>query len=116
MPKVAFSPKSRQDLLDIGDYIAKDSRANARRFVGKLMEQCQRIGTSPMGYYGQTKPGLNLQQIRKLLIPLPSPRMQQAFVGRFDSPRSIQVQQSVATANAQAAFDALLANAFGRAH
>lgn len=50
MAKVTFSPKSRQDLLDIGDYIAKDSRANARRFVGKLMEQCQRIGTSPVGY------------------------------------------------------------------
>ena len=32
MALVTFSPKSRQDLLDIGDYIAKDSRANARRF------------------------------------------------------------------------------------
>ena len=42
MAKVTFSPKSRQDLLDIGDYIAKDSRANARRFVGKLIEQCER--------------------------------------------------------------------------
>jgi toxin ParE1/3/4 len=53
MAKVTFSPKSRQDLLDIGDYIAKDSRVNARRFVGTLMEQCQRIGTSPMGYVGR---------------------------------------------------------------
>lgn len=53
MAKVTFSPKSRQDLLDIGDYIAKDSRANARRFVAKLIEQCQRIGTSPMGYVGR---------------------------------------------------------------
>lgn len=50
MAAVTFSPKSRQDLLDIGDYIAKDSRANARRFVGKLMEQCQRIGRAPLGY------------------------------------------------------------------
>jgi plasmid stabilization system protein ParE len=44
MAPVTFSPKSRQDLLDIGDYIAQDSRANARRFVAKLIEQCQRIG------------------------------------------------------------------------
>jgi plasmid stabilization system protein ParE len=38
MVPVTFSPKSRQDLLDIGDYIAKDSRANARRFVGKPID------------------------------------------------------------------------------
>lgn len=50
MAAVTFSPKSRQDLLDIGDTIAKDSRANARRFVGKLMGQCQRIGRAPLGY------------------------------------------------------------------
>ena len=50
MAAVTFSPTSRQDLLDIGDYIAKDSRANARRFVSKLIDQCQRIGIAPMGY------------------------------------------------------------------
>ncbi len=50
MAKVAFSPKSRQDLLEIGDHIARDSRANARRFVAKLVEQCERIGNAPMGY------------------------------------------------------------------
>lgn len=38
MAPVTFSPKSRQDLLDIGDYVAKDSRANARRFVAKQTE------------------------------------------------------------------------------
>ena len=53
MAAVIFSPKSRQDLLDIGDYIAKDSRANARRFVRKLMEQCKRIGNAPSGYAGR---------------------------------------------------------------
>ena len=50
MVSVSFSPKSRQDLIDIGDFIAKDSRANARRFVAKLMTQCQRIANAPMGY------------------------------------------------------------------
>jgi toxin ParE1/3/4 len=48
--KVAFSPKSRQDLLDIGDYIAKDSRANARLFVTGLVDQCHQIGLTPLGY------------------------------------------------------------------
>lgn len=50
MAVVTFSPKSRQDLLDIGDYIAKDSPTNARRFVAKLMDQCKQIGRAPLGY------------------------------------------------------------------
>lgn len=37
MASVTFSPKSRQDLIEIGDYIARDSRANARRFVARPM-------------------------------------------------------------------------------
>jgi toxin ParE1/3/4 len=70
MVKVTFSPKSRQDLLDIGDYIAKDSRENARRFVGKLMEQCQRIGSSPMGYVGREDlaPGLRMAALGRYVI------------------------------------------------
>lgn len=50
MAVVTFSPKSRQDLLDIGDYIAKDNPTNARRFVAKLMDQCKQIGRAPLGY------------------------------------------------------------------
>ena len=70
MVAVTFSPKSRQDLLDIGDYIAKDSRANARRFVAKLIEQCQRIGTSPMGYVGREDlaPGLRMAALGRHVI------------------------------------------------
>lgn len=71
MAAVTFSPKSRQDLLDIGDYIAKDSRANARRFVGKLIEQCQRIGRAPMGYTGREDlaSGLRMAPIGRYVIP-----------------------------------------------
>src|SRR5690606_29553153 len=47
---VAFSPQARLDLIEIGDFIALDSRANARRFVGMLRDQCQRIGRAPLGY------------------------------------------------------------------
>jgi plasmid stabilization system protein ParE len=49
MAAVTFSLRSRQDLLDVGDYIANDSRAAARRLVGKLLEQCKRIGNAPLG-------------------------------------------------------------------
>jgi|694.fasta_scaffold29263_5 toxin ParE1/3/4 len=70
MASVTFSPKSRQDLLDIGDYIAKDSRTNARRFVGRLMEQCQRIGQSPLGYTSREDlaPGLRMAPIGRYVI------------------------------------------------
>jgi toxin ParE1/3/4 len=53
MASLVFSPQARQDLLDIGDYIARDSRETARRFVGKLVEQCERIGRAPLSYSGR---------------------------------------------------------------
>lgn len=70
MAVVTFSPKSRQDLLDIGDYIAKDSRATARRFVAKLVEQCQRIGHAPLAYTGREDlaPGLRMAPMGHYVI------------------------------------------------
>jgi toxin ParE1/3/4 len=70
MASVAFSPKSRQDLLDIGDHIAKDSRANARRFVTKLVDQCQRIGVAPLAYTGREDlaPGLRMAPMGRYVV------------------------------------------------
>ena len=70
MAQVTFSPRSRQDLLDIGDYIAKDSRANARRFVGKLMQQCKRIGNASLGYPGREDlaPGLRMAALGRYVV------------------------------------------------
>jgi toxin ParE1/3/4 len=70
MAKVTFSPKSRQDLLDIGDYIAQGSWANARGFVAKLLAQCQRIGNAPMGYVGREDlaPGLRMAALGRYVI------------------------------------------------
>jgi toxin ParE1/3/4 len=70
MASVVFSPKSRQDLLDIGDTIAKDSLANARHFVAKLIAQCQRIGTYPMGYVGRQDlaPDLRMAALGRYVI------------------------------------------------
>ena len=61
MASVTFSPKSRQDLIDIGDTIARDSRANARRFVARLMDRCQRIGHVPLSYPGREDLALGLR-------------------------------------------------------
>ncbi len=70
MSAVTFSPKSRQDLLDIGDHIAKDSRANALAFVGKLQAQCQRIGNAPLGYASRDDlaPGLRMAALGRYVI------------------------------------------------
>ena len=70
MVAVTFSPKSRQDLIDIGDHIAKDSRANARRFVAKLMDQCQRIGIAPLAYTGREDlaPGLRMAPMGRYVV------------------------------------------------
>ena len=68
--RVVFSPKSRQDLLDIGDRIAKDSPLNARRFVARLMDQCQRIGGAPLGYVQREDlaPGLRMAGLGNYVI------------------------------------------------
>jgi toxin ParE1/3/4 len=70
MAPVTFSPKSRQDLLGIGDYIAQDSRADARRFGAKLIEQCQRIGRAPLGYASREDlaPGLCMAALGHYVI------------------------------------------------
>ena len=70
MVAVTFSPRSRQDLIHIGDYIAKDSRDNARRFVAKLTEQCQRIGRAPLGYVSREDlaPGLRMSALDSYVI------------------------------------------------
>jgi toxin ParE1/3/4 len=70
MQPVTFSPKARQDLIEIGDYIATDSRTNARRFVGQLMDQCRRIGRAPMGYGGRDDlaPGLRMAGLGRYVI------------------------------------------------
>ncbi|MCM2289228.1 MAG: type II toxin-antitoxin system RelE/ParE family toxin [Sulfuritalea sp.] len=70
MAAVTFSPKSRQDLLDISDYIAKESRANARRFVARLIDQCKRIGRAPLGYVGRDDlaPGVRMAAMDHYVI------------------------------------------------
>ena len=55
---------------------------------------------------------ISLEQCRNIALPVPPTEMQQQFVENAEMIRSIQSQQSAATAKAQATFDALLADAF----
>lgn len=67
---VTFSPRAREDLMEIGDYIAKDSRANALRFVSQLREQCVRIGRAPLGYASRADlaPGLRMAPLGNYVV------------------------------------------------
>jgi type I restriction enzyme S subunit len=55
---------------------------------------------------------INLEILRNLPIPLPPLALQEVFEQRCSDVISVQSQQSVATAKAQASFDALLDEAF----
>lgn len=70
MTRVTFSPLARQDLIEIADYIAKDSRANARRFLAQLKEKCARIGHAPLGYVAREDlaPGLRTAAVERYVI------------------------------------------------
>ncbi|HKW83951.1 MAG TPA: type II toxin-antitoxin system RelE/ParE family toxin [Burkholderiaceae bacterium] len=42
--KVTFSPEARDDLIEIGAYIAQDNPARALGFVDELEAACDRLG------------------------------------------------------------------------
>lgn len=50
--------------------IAKGSPGNARRLVGKLIDQCQRIGRSPLGYVSREDlaPGLRMGAVGRYVV------------------------------------------------
>jgi len=58
------------------------------------------------------QPHLNSTQLGNIIVPIPPLNIQSKFVESVNSVRSIQSQQSAATAKAQATFDALLAQVF----
>ena len=62
--------------------------------------------------YGQTKPGLNLSQIRDFLVPVPPLELQDAFIERLKGVQSIMSQQETAQFGAEASFQSFLHRAF----
>lgn len=47
MGSVRRFPAAEEDLFEIGLYIARDSPANAERFVDALEQECQKLADSP---------------------------------------------------------------------
>jgi toxin ParE1/3/4 len=51
-----LSPRAETDLEEIGDYIARDSPENARRFIERLTQKFVALGRSPR--IGRARPEL----------------------------------------------------------
>jgi toxin ParE1/3/4 len=47
MSRLKFTPLARQDLQDIGDYIARDNLSAALTFVHRLEERCLSLSQNP---------------------------------------------------------------------
>ena len=54
--RLRIRPEARQDLREIGDYIARDDRAAARRFVRLLRDKCALLADNPC--IGRKRPEL----------------------------------------------------------
>lgn len=50
MTRLAYTPQSKKDLIDIGLYIARDNPRRAISFVQELRGQCCKIAEAPKAY------------------------------------------------------------------
>lgn len=48
--KVILSGRARQDLIDIGDFIAADNPARARSFVAEMRNACLALAEAPLRF------------------------------------------------------------------
>jgi len=61
--KVRLSAEARQDLIAIGDYIARDNPSRALSFVQELTDACANLADMPSSY--PTVPRYELKGIRR---------------------------------------------------
>jgi toxin ParE1/3/4 len=48
MARLRFSKRAELDLVEVGDFIAVDSPANARRFIANIEEYCRVLEDYPL--------------------------------------------------------------------
>jgi toxin ParE1/3/4 len=64
--RLRWSHRARRDLLAIGQYIAQDDPAIARRWVSRLRERARAAAVMPMS--GRRVPELERDDIREVLV------------------------------------------------
>ena len=65
MVKVVWTKFAIEDLKSIHDYISKDSKVYASRFVEKLMSRVDQLETNPKS--GRIVPEFNIETLRELI-------------------------------------------------
>jgi len=65
MPRLVIAPEARQDLQAIRDYIAKDDRKAAQRFVTRLRDMARMLAGAPA--IGRERPELG-PDIRSFVV------------------------------------------------
>lgn len=65
MVKVVWTEFAIEDLKSIHDYISKDSKVYASRFVEKLMSRVDQLETNPKS--GRIVPEFNIETLRELI-------------------------------------------------
>ena len=65
MPRLVIAPEARQDLRAIRDYIAKDDRKAAERFVMRLRDTARMLASAPQ--IGRARPEISAD-IRSFVV------------------------------------------------
>jgi toxin ParE1/3/4 len=65
-PKVVWSQRAIDDLLEIGRYIARDDAKAARRWVEKLRQSARDAALEP--HSGRRVPEINREEIREVIL------------------------------------------------
>lgn len=61
MTRLVYTPQSKKDLNDIGQYIAQDNPRRAMSFVRELRGQCRKITEAPKAYGPRPELGIGLR-------------------------------------------------------
>lgn len=61
MTRLTYTEQSKQDLVEIGLYIAEDNPRRAMSFVRELKAQCRKITNAPKGYRARPELGQGIR-------------------------------------------------------
>jgi plasmid stabilization system protein ParE len=56
MAQLRFTESAERDLVDIGNFIARDSPASAARFIARLEEHCDLLAAHPLSIPSASPP------------------------------------------------------------
>jgi type I restriction enzyme S subunit len=107
-------PPSIPEVLNKADCVQFrcDPEVAVPEFVCWLMNMPSVLDMASSLVQGITRTRISMGRLRELQVPVPTIDLQRKFASRASQMESIQVLRVAATAKAQAAFDALLAQQF----